>query len=205
MPSTITDLFGAADLQLGGPVKWDQPVDCNQHGVYIVSLSPDPNYNDEWLIDTAPISEEAVARWIADVPGLTVDGRRPKPEELVSRLSEFWLPDEAILYIGCTAGALGLGRRVQQYYCHVLGNPRPHSGGHWIKALSVLDCLTVFWAPTETPYPVEACALKAFVNGMSEKTRMCLRDPDRPFPFANLEYPRGNRKNHGIKRSRANR
>jgi len=198
MPSTISDLFRAADLQLGGAVKWGEPVGCNQPGVYIVSLSP-----DRGLLANAPISQAAVKCWIARAPGLTLDGKRPTAQELASRLSEFWLPDEAVLYIGCTTRPLR--KRVRQYYSHVLGNPRPHIGGQWIKTLSVLDCLTVFWAPTETPYPVEACALKAFVNGMSEKTRMCLRDPDRPFPFANLEYPRGNRKNHGIKRSRANR
>lgn len=47
--------------------------------------------------------------------------------------------------------------------------------------------------------------LRAFCAGVSEETRASLHDPERPFPFANLEWPRGVYKRHGIKGAKASR
>ena len=41
--------------------------------------------------------------------------------------------------------------------------------------------------------------LEAFVAGVSADSGPALRDPDHPFPFANLEWPKGVRKSHGIR------
>lgn len=40
--------------------------------------------------------------------------------------------------------------------------------------------------------------LEAFCTGVGIKERQALPDPDHPFPFANLEWPPGVRKRHGI-------
>lgn len=40
--------------------------------------------------------------------------------------------------------------------------------------------------------------LRAFVDAVSDVTRTVLADPDHPFPFANLEWPAGTRKAHGV-------
>ena len=42
-----------------------------------------------------------------------------------------------------------------------------------------------------------------FATHVSEKTRAGLHDPVRVMPFANLEFPKGNPKNHGIRGARA--
>jgi hypothetical protein len=44
----------------------------------------------------------------------------------------------------------------------------------------------------------EHTMLGAFVRSVSDNTKRRLRDPKHPFPFANLEWPRGTRKDHGI-------
>jgi hypothetical protein len=62
----------------------------------------------------------------------------------------------------------------------------------------------VFWARTsagQEPEVVEGRLLAFFTRNVSLQTRDALRDRDRPFPFANLEHPRGNRKVHGIRGS----
>ena len=42
-----------------------------------------------------------------------------------------------------------------------------------------------------------------FAKHVSEKTRASLHDPVRVMPFANLEFPKGNPKKHGIRGARA--
>jgi hypothetical protein len=45
----------------------------------------------------------------------------------------------------------------------------------------------------------EENCIERFASHISEKTRAGLRDPVRLMPFANLEFPKGNPKNHGIR------
>lgn len=45
---------------------------------------------------------------------------------------------------------------------------------------------------------VEQKMLTAFACGVTEKAREALVDSERVMPFANFEYPPGNRKRHGI-------
>ena len=44
--------------------------------------------------------------------------------------------------------------------------------------------------------------MRQFISQVSESTLKCLFDPNLPLPFANLELERGNRKNHGIAKSK---
>jgi hypothetical protein len=118
------------------------------------------------------------------------------------RLNSFWLPDENIIYIGQTESKSGLKGRVRQYYNTELGERKPHAGGHWIKTLNVLNQLFVHYIPTQNPIPTEEKILRAFVSQVSKSTLDNLHDKTLPIPFANLELEKGNRKNHGVSKSK---
>lgn len=196
MPTSVSKLFESVDLKLAGRVSWGQQVRDDQPGVYIVSLSLLPKDEKTSFFEVPPIDRNIVSEWISTVPSLKLDGGRPTPDALVNRLSKFWLSDESILYIG-KAGT-SLRTRVGQYYRTPLGRPKPHAGGHWLKTVSVLNKLSVFWALTDNPEDIEADLLGRFVQGVSPETKSILHDPLRPFPFANIEFPKGNSKDHGI-------
>ena len=199
MPTTVADLFANAGLRFDGPVRWSQPIGNERPGVYVVSLSNKP---DEHLgLQPVPsIALERVAGWIARVPSIELDGARISAAEVIAqRLAEFWLPDESILYIGMTKRPLQ--ERVHEYYNTVLGAKAPHSGGHWLKTLADLSVLYLYHAACDTPKAREGQLLGHFVENVSSGTKSRLRDPIHPFPFANLEYPQGRRKAHGIGKS----
>jgi len=199
MPSTVSHLLDAASLPLAGVVPWSSVVPSRGRGIYIVSMSSKFSRNDR-VFEAAPIDGNAVSRWISRVPAIELDRQpTPSPDELVMRLSEFWLPDESILYVG---KATSLRTRVRGYCATPLGDRRPHAGGHWIKTISILSETFVYFAETQTPEETESMLIQTFVDGVSSDTKQKLRDPKHPFPFANLEYPKGNRKVHGIARSK---
>ena len=198
MTSTIESLFAAVSLRASGPVLFGEPIPETRRGVYVVSHNSDPQlgappggYRPSFALDD-------VQNWLDFVPSLLLDGVRPTVEDLCARLRQFWLPSESVLYIGQTDS--GLRKRIRQYYRTPLGLPKPHAGGYWLKTLADYGCAFVFWAatPDGDPERVEEQMLAAFVRGVDTDSRRLLRDPERPFPFANLEYPRGNVKRHGI-------
>jgi hypothetical protein len=91
-----------------------------------------------------------------------------------------------------------VSKRVGQYYRTPLGARKPHAGGWFLKLLTCPDDLTVHFAESDDPDIPESSMLGAFCNEVSDESRRALIDPDHPFPFANLEWPRGVRKRHGI-------
>lgn len=196
MPTTVKQLFQDVGKNILGQVKWGQKINCTVPGVYVVAMTP----TAEKMVccDEAPISKKMVEDWINHVPTLSLDHGLPNTEELMLRLKAFWMPDETILYIG-KAGT-SLRTRVDQYYRTKLGNSRPHRGGHWIKTLDSLNELNIYWTTSEEEKAcgVEDRFLEMFVKNVSEDSRRELYDPQRPLPFANLEFPRGKRKRHGI-------
>ena len=196
MPTTVKQLFKEAGKNILGQVKWGEKVDCNAPGIYVVAIS---NLSDNLVYcDEAPISQKAVEGWIKHVPKLTLDNETPRVDDLTMRLNSFWLPDETILYIGKAGTSLKV--RVNQYYTTRLGDPKPHRGGHWIKTLDNLNDLNIYWTTTEgeTAHEVEDTFLQAFINNVSQESRLKLYDPNHPFPYANLEFPKGTRKIHGM-------
>jgi|GEM_PF-2834469 len=196
MPSTITHLFQRIERHPSGPVRWGEAVPERHGGVYVVSLTADPDRLAGASMPVAPIDMAAVDSWLACAGSLSLEGERPTAEVLGERLSRFWLPDEVVLYIG-KAGA-SLRQRIHDYYRTPLGKPRPHAGGCWLKVLDNLPALWVFWAASERREHDENVLLGEFVTNTSPVARLSLADPDHPFPFANLEYPKGHRKRHGI-------
>lgn len=199
MPSAIVSVMTAAGLTPDGVVRWGELINSDEPGIYVVSRLREI---DVVGCDPLPasIDMDAVSKLLEVRPQLTVDGVHPSPSELARRLAEFWLPDEHILYIGL---ATDLHDRVNQYYGTPLGARRPHAGGWFLKAIRGLNDTFVHWARTYDRVAAERAAIGAFVGAVSKETLAGLRDPERPFPFANLEWPAGTRKRHGIKGAKA--
>lgn len=197
MSLTVKELFNFVGKEIIGKVKWGEKIDCNLPGVYCVSIS-----DDEYILKTIeeyPVSLKAIRDWIDYVPGMRIDGEQPTKEDMKERLSKFWLPKETVLYIG-KAGT-SLRNRVNQYYRTKLGDRQPHAGGHWLKTLSVINELTIFWTTSgkKEAEELEQKLLRKFVDSINYRDE--LYDAVHPFPFANIEYPRGNRKRHNITKS----
>jgi hypothetical protein len=195
MPSTVNSLFAAAGLLPTEIVKWGQPPRLDAPGVYVVSLSEEAGESAEALAE-CPVYSTAVSAWLTARPELQLDGVRPDVDRLAARLARFWFPDEVVLYVGLAGTSVR--QRVKQYYSTPLGARRPHAGGHFLKTLSSLNELWVHCAATEAPDAAEDAMLRAFVAGVSATSGNSLHDPTLPIPFANLEWPRGRRKLHGI-------
>ncbi len=171
-----------------GPATWATPVRSNRAGVYLVEQSA--------AQAAAPIDFNAVGRWIERVTTLTVDGARPTGRELAARLHRFWLPDQTVLYIGMSAASIG--SRVAAFQRTPLGDRKPYAGGHWLKTLTSLDGLKVWWAETDAPEEYEDALLTAFAAGVSAEVAANVHDPAVVLPFANLQTADRIRKRHGI-------
>jgi transcription elongation factor GreA len=183
------ELLRSVGLLADGPVRWGNPIRVGGPGVYLVELAAP--------VKTAPIDHTRVAHWIERVPGLTLDGARPTQRELAVRMGEFWLADETVVYIGMTN--LSIGGRVGAFVKTTIGDRRPHAGGHWLKTLTVLSELRVWWAPTSAPEEYEDALLSAFAQGISPGAAAGLRDRSVVLPWANLQSATDERKQHGIK------
>ena len=199
MPTTVAAVLDKLGLSLGGHVQWGKRVPRTESGVYFVSLSQDPNAN-LGVLKRAPVSVEAVTKWLANVPTFAFgDVIRPPPKRVVDFLGRFWLPDENIIYIG---KATSLSKRIGQLVRHKLGRRSPHAGGHWLKALSRIEGLHVYFsecASVDAAETSESAALDLFMAQVTERTKSLLFNPGLPIPFANRQHPRGNRKQNRIR------
>jgi transcription elongation factor GreA len=188
-PLGAGDLLRSVGLLADGPTAWATPVRASGPGVYVVELPAPPS--------SAPIDFAAIGRWLELVPGLTLDGARPTGRELAARLHRFWLADQPVLYIGMSK--VSIASRIGACYRTPLGDPRPYAGGHWLKTLSGLDKLRVWWAETDAPEEYEDALLSAFAAGVPAEVTATLHDPALALPFANLQTAFGERKAHGIR------
>ncbi len=195
MPSSVTAIFSAAGLRVAGTNPWGTPIDESGPGVYLVSLTADPDSMDGAL-DEAPIDPACVQALLDTRPELRLDGMRPDAPLLTQRLAAFWFPDEVVLYVGFAG--MSVRNRVGAYYRSPLGARRPHSGGWFLKTLRGLDGLWVHHAPCDDPVAAEHRMLEAFSAGVTPSVASALHDPELPIPFANREWPQGRRKEHGI-------
>lgn len=214
VPSTVAEILIAAGAESAGVVPWgvqpalpDEPLGFAT-GIYVVSLTDDPHSVDgSWFV--ASISVAAVAKLLDVRPELTLDGRRPNREQLAARLAGFWLPDEVVIYVGLAGPRASrprqgeVARRVEEYYKTPLGARTPHAGGWPLKTLVSLSDLYVHYAYCRDVEIAEDACIRHFADHVSDATRERLYDPVRVMPFANLEFPRGNSKNHGIRGARA--
>lgn len=198
MPSTVRQLFSAAGLVPESVVRWGTPPRPSLPGVYAVSLTDATDAVDETAAEP-PLDRAAFQTWLRVRPELTLDGTRPSVEQLMDRVAGFWLPNETVVYVGL---ATTLSSRVRAYYRTPIGARRPHAGGYFLKLLANLDQLWVHYAPCTDPDAAEDAMIRAFCLNVSAEARAVLLDPANPFPFANLEWPRGVRKAHGLRGAR---
>lgn len=196
--STVRDVFERAGLHPTETVRWGDSPEIDHPGIYVVAQTADLDFAGG--LQSAPISNEAVEELLAARPELRVRGRRPSPEELAAALSSMWVPNEPILYIGMTDASVR--KRVLAYYRTRLGARQPHAGGWPIKMLTTLRETFVFVSPCADPGAAEAVMIGAFAQQVPASALDGYCDPVRVMPFANLEFPKGNRKMHGISGAR---
>ena len=196
MPSNVQQVFAAAGIRPTGCVAWGAPVPETAPGVYVVALTDDAKAL-EAVRPECPVSQPALETLLRVRAELLVDGVRPDTTALAMRLSAFWLPDEVVLYIGLAGTSVQ--SRVAAYYRTRIGARSPHAGGWFLKMLSVLPQLHVHYAAADQPKVAEDRMLAAFSARVSNASRSTLHDPDRPLPFANIEWPARRYKRHGIR------
>lgn len=202
MPITIKSIFESVNIQNVSQIKWNSFFDNKEEGVYIVSLSStfDKNLNS---LEKIKFNEEVLKKWINKLPDFTIDGERVTIFSLKKRLSEFWLADENILYIGKAPkrkNGDGISNRIIEYYNTEIGDSGPHSGGQWIKVLENIENFYIYYAICENPTFIEKQLLNYFKNNISEKSKEMLFDKELTLPFANINF--GGNKKHGMKNQR---
>jgi hypothetical protein len=214
VPSTVADIFAAAGTSAAGVARWGTPPappasrGTPATGLYVVALTDELD-SRAGAVAAAPITEAAIEELLAVRPELTLDRAPPTRERLLQRLAGFWFPDEVVVYIGRAGGrksrpAQGeVAKRVSEYYDTPLGANGPHAGGWPVKTLACLHDLWVHYAYCDQVNEAENDCIGHFAKHVSEETRASLYDPVRVMPFANLEFPKGNPKNHGIRGARA--
>lgn len=181
-----SELIKALGLFVDGPALWGRPVPTRSPGVFVIELP-------QGLPD-APIDIIAVRHWLEHVPSLMLDGERPTAEEIAKRLHEFWLPNEPVLYVGRSPKQIGA--RINSMYATILGDTRPHSGGHWLKTLSVLPELRIWWAETDAHEEYEDALLAEIASRNAPLGRDAAAGE--LLPFANLITADGVPKAHGL-------
>lgn len=199
MPSSVSELFDRAGVEIKGVVPWGKPVPTELSGVYVISTVQD-SHSAGGTSFLAPTDKNLIGNWLDFLPQFQLDGQiNPNIDDLVKRLQDFWLLDENILYIG---KATSLKSRLRCFYSHQLGKRSPHAGGHWMKTLSTLDQTFIHFGEVSDFTNVEAKMLRHFIGNTSDEAKKSLRDPGHPFPFANLAFPPGTSKKHGMENQR---
>ncbi|WP_042369627.1 GIY-YIG nuclease family protein [Bacteroides neonati] len=195
MPITINEILKRTQLfQDLHKVKWGQAISSKESGVYIISMSNDPSVNT--TMERLPISMNILQSWIDKLSGFKLDKEFTFDlKAIINRISIYWLSDENILYIG---KATNLNTRVRQFYTTKIGEKKPHAGGHWLKMLSNLSDLYVYYIECEDSESKERELLDAFNASASFSKTLRLRDGTMIIPFANLQNSEKKRKNHGL-------
>ena len=195
MTISVSELLNHVGLVHGGVVSWGDPVPEARPGVYLVSSSADP-LDSIGLIDEYSPNFDVLSQLKALIPDIAVDGLSASVEQIAQRLSQFWIPDTPILYIGLAGTSIR--RRVNQYYSTKVGANSPHSGGWWLKTMTNLDDLYVHFAATIDSRAAEQRMIDTFADSVPTNVGQQLFDSERIAPFANVEVKKGRRKQHGL-------
>ena len=191
MTASAADLLRSVGLLADGPVVWGRPVPARTGGVFVLELVAP--------LRAAPLELTRIGKWLERVPDLRLDGERPSSRALAARLGAFWIPSARVVYVGSTEGSIG--GRIEAIRNTVLGERRPHPGGHWLHALSGLETARVWWAPTDAIEEYEDALLSAFAESVPADERAALPDRDVVLPWANLRTATGERKATGLANS----
>ena len=134
-----SELMRSLGLLVDGPARWGAPILSRAPGIIVVEL---PGAADSAQLDVA-----ALRRWLDRVPSLTLDGARPTPQVLQRRLAREWVAGQPVLFVG--RATKGIGARLSAIYQTTLGDTKPTTAGHWLKTLTNLGELRVWWAETD--------------------------------------------------------
>lgn len=202
MSTTVKQLFDKFDISDFNQVKWGTKFHEKEQGVYVVSTSSKPDSHLGLTIQPN-FDDKQIELWVNKLSTFQVDGVPATVANVKTRLTEFWLPDESILYIGkapTRKNGSGIGKRVSEYYSTIIGNGSPHSGGQWIKTLKDINNLTVYYVACDQSGTIEHEMLSFFMKNVSKVTLSNLYDKQLPIPFANIKFT-GNKK-HGLTNQR---
>jgi hypothetical protein len=191
--TSVTAIFKAAELTAGSPVPWGSPVQVRLPGVYAIATTDDAEL--EVGLADCPLDESAVRELLRARPEALVDGVAADTSTLTERLRAMWVPREPVVYIGLAGTSVAT--RVGQFYKTRIGARAPHAGGWPVKMLDV-GRLWVHPARCEDPDAAERAMAEAFEQRLSHEAIARLIDPACRVPFANLMYPGGRRKQHGL-------
>ncbi|MFD0994254.1 hypothetical protein, partial [Tenacibaculum geojense] len=169
------------------PVKWNEEFKAKFNGVYVIAKTNDPMTQ----IAKNPsfgICENAFSKWIKEATELKLNGEKDdRIENFKGHLSEFWNPNENILYIGQSSSKTNpIQKRVRQFYSHKLGQKGPHTGGYWLKLLDCLENTFVFYAEAKNPRDTEFKMLMKYIEYSTGKSFYELENIGKNLPFANL-------------------
>ena len=185
------ELLRDVGLLADGPAVWGwpgRPVQASGAGVFVVELTAP--------MARPPIELTRVGKWIERVPTLTLDGDRPTSKALATRLGAFWFPSQTVVYVG--SSATSVGGRVAAIQRTVLGDRKPHAGGHWLATLEGRTSMRVWWARTDAVEEYEDALLTAFEASLPKGEVRSLPDTAVVLPWANLRRSTGERKATGI-------
>ena len=171
------ELMRSLDLLVHGPRLWGARVPARGPGVFIAELPSAPN--------EAPLDHAALRRWLEHVPELTLDGQPPDARTLAGRLADFWLPEEPIVFIGRSSRSIG--QRIAAMFVTPLGDAKPSSLGYWLKTLSSLPSVRIWWAETD--------AVEEYEDALFDE--VAARN-DGHVPFANLSSASRGVRRHGL-------
>lgn len=195
MPISVSQLFNILHIENKGSEKWGTPIDNYCAGIYIISTAPDPQVIDN--VSAVPkFDNNKINEWIERVGKMTIDGEKATLDSIKARLSQFWLPDENILYIG-QANDQTLKKRTRQFYNQKIGKKGSHAGGFWLLTLSNLTDLYVHFGDCMEPKKIETIMQEHFIKQVSKESLALLKDVTLPLPFANVRF-KGKDKNHGF-------
>ncbi len=188
MPVSVDQLFREMGLNYSKPYRWNEKLDADFNGVYVISTSSDPE-NPNGNNPEFNISGETFALWLIEAPELSVDGKKVTDVVQVKEyLSRFWNKDENILYIGESSSETNpLHKRVKQFYRHKVGQKGPHKGGYWIKLLSCVEDLYIYFAESSNPRETEFKMIMKYTELTSGRSLFELENLSNYFPFANLK------------------
>lgn len=200
MAISVKDIFSKFNLVLTGQVKWNQEIKLDKCGIYVIALT---DKVDEVITLKNPIfSEDAILDWIKLInvyeKTILVDKTIASVQSLKQRLSQYWLPDETIIYIGRVGPTKGrtFKTRMNEFYKTKLGCNKKHAGGHWLNTLANIAELNIFYSVCDPE--IEEDMIKYFCEQVSTETKKGMHDKINCFPFANKELNKRSTKKHGI-------
>jgi len=188
MAVSVDELFSELGINYEGPFKWQEKLNAKYNGVYIITLTDNPKSKKSNKIEFN-ICPEAFKFWLSQAKDLQIEGKKVQQiSQVKNYLSQFWKINENILYIGESSSKTNpLQKRINQFYIHKVGQKGPHTGGYWLKLLSCLKDVSIYYAQVPNPRETEFKLLMKFVEKNGGKSFYELDNFSNYFPFANLK------------------